>query len=198
MRNIRKALLAFAGMLSVTSAMAQEPWPSRRITIVVPYSAGTAPDIIARLLGDKLSTRLSQPVIIENKTGAGGLIGTEYAAGAQDGGHTLFLGSLDSQAILGHLHTKRKFDPLTAFKPISLLARISNVVAVSPSTGVNTFQELIAVGKTDRVLTYATPGVGTNLHLMGELISQRTGVKLSHVPYRSASAPLYRCHERPR
>ncbi len=171
----------------VATSSAQEGWPTRPISLVVPYSAGTAPDVIARLLGDQLSARLGQPVVIDNKTGAGGLIGTEFAAGSKNDGYTLFLGSLDTQAIIGHLYVNRKFDPATALVPISILARIENIVAASPMLNITSMQELFNAGKQGRSFTFATPGVGTNLHLIGELIKLRTGVNLTHVPYRAAS-----------
>ena len=99
-------LFAFAG-----TAHAQDAWPSRTITIVVPYAAGTAPDFIARQFGDALSRRVGQPVVIESKLGAGGLIGTEYASRQKADGYTLFLGSKDTNAVIGHLYPKRNFDP---------------------------------------------------------------------------------------
>ena len=104
----------------VTTATAQEAWPSRSITIICPYAAGTTPDIIARQFGDALSKRLGQPVIVESKLGAGGLLGTEYAAAQKPDGYTLLLGSKDTNAVLGHLYTKRNFDPNKALVPISL------------------------------------------------------------------------------
>ncbi|MGE0034052.1 MAG: Bug family tripartite tricarboxylate transporter substrate binding protein [Xanthobacteraceae bacterium] len=182
--------LAALVALSVVAAKApaQEQWPSRPINLIVPYAAGTAPDVIARLLSDQLSVRLGQPVVVDNKTGAGGLIGTEAAAGSKNDGYTLFLGSLDTQAIIGHLYTKRKHDPATALVPISILGRIVNVIAASPALNIGSMKELLEAGKQGRTFTFATPGVGTNLHLIGELIKQRTGVNLNHVPYRAASA----------
>jgi tripartite-type tricarboxylate transporter receptor subunit TctC len=138
-------------------------------------------------LGDHLANRLGQPVVVDNRTGAGGLIGAQFAAGSANDGYTLFLGSLDTQAIIGHLYASRKFDPVTTLAPISLLARIVNVIAASPKLDVNSMQDLLDAGKKGRSFTFATPGVGTNLHLIGELIKQSTGLNLTHVPYRAAS-----------
>ncbi len=185
MIHFRAILIMLFGL--TTTVVAQEPYPSRAINLVVPYAAGTAPDVIARLLGDQLSVRLGQPVIIDNKTGAGGLIGTEFAAGSKNDGYTLFLGTLDTQAIIGHLYTNRKFDPATALTPISILGRTVSLVAASPLLKIGSMQELLTAGKQGRSFTFATPGVGTNLHLIGELIKLRTGVNLAHVPYRAAS-----------
>lgn len=177
-------LVALFGM--VAAAPAQEHWPSHPVTLIVPYPPGTAPDTIARMVGDQLSARIGQPVVIENRTGAGGLIGTEAAAKAKNDGYTLFLGSLDTQAIIGHLYHP-KFDPVTAFAPISLLGRISNVIVGSPKLKVNSIQELIAAGKKGQSFTFGSPGVGTNLHLIGELLKLKTGINLVHVPYRVSS-----------
>jgi tripartite-type tricarboxylate transporter receptor subunit TctC len=169
----------------VASANAQERWPSRTITIVVPYSAGTAPDVIARQFGDALSARVGQPVVIDNKLGAGGLIGTEYAAAAKPDGYTLFLGTKDTQAVIAHLYTSRKFDPTQALTPISLLGRIVNVIVAGTDLNINSMKELIEASHKGRNFTFASPGVGTNLHLLGELIKSEEKLNLTHVPYRN-------------
>jgi tripartite-type tricarboxylate transporter receptor subunit TctC len=168
----------------VSSAAAQETWPAHTITIICPYPAGVVPDTIARTLAAELSSRLKQPVIVENRIGAGGEIGTEYAAHARNDGYTLFLGSFDTQAILGYVY-KQMPNPVTAFAPISLLARIYNVVAATPSLEIDSIADLVS--NKDRAITYATPGIGTNMHLFGEMIRQRTGANLVHVPYRNAA-----------
>ena len=178
--------MIFAILLGLAaSANAQERWPSRTITIVVPYSAGTAPDVIARQFGEALSVRVGQPVVIDNKLGAGGLIGTEYAAAAKPDGYTLFLGTKDTQAIIGHLYTSRKFDPTKALTPISLLGRIVNVIVAGPDLSVNSMKGLVEASRKGRNFTFASPGVGTNLHLLGELIKTRESLNLTHVPYRN-------------
>jgi tripartite-type tricarboxylate transporter receptor subunit TctC len=168
-------------------AAAQDGWPRKAVTIVVPYSAGTAPDVIARVLAEELSPRLGQPVLIDNRTGAGGLIGTEYAATAEGDGYTLLLGSLDTQAVLGHLYVKHKFDPVGAFAPISQLARIVNVIGTSPSSGIHSINDLIEGSRQGRSFTFGTPGMGTNLHVLGELIKLQGKINMVHVPYRVAS-----------
>ncbi|MCC6779110.1 MAG: tripartite tricarboxylate transporter substrate binding protein [Hyphomicrobiales bacterium] len=163
---------------------AQDKWPSRQVTIVVPYGAGTAPDLFARIAADELSPRVGQPILVDNKAGSGGLIGTEFAAAAAPDGYTLFLGSIDTQAVIGHLHPNRKVDPVKALAPISLLARITDVVAASPVLDVKDMAELVAAAKNGRTFSFGTPGVGTNLHLLGELIKLRLGIDMLHVPYR--------------
>ncbi len=178
--------MIFATLLALAvPATAQDVYPSRTITIVCPYAAGTTPDIIARQFGDALSQRLGQPVIIESKLGAGGLLGTEYAAAQKPDGYTLFLGSKDTNAVLGHLYPKRNFDPNKALVPISLLGTIDNAFVVSPSLGINTLKEFIEVSKKGRTFTFASPGVGTNLHLLGELLRANEKLNMTHVPYRA-------------
>mgnify|MGYP001807599873 CR=1 FL=1 len=186
---MKRLLLSIAIILGLSAAAsAQDRWPSRPVTLIVPYAAGSAPDTIARMLAEALSARIGQPVVVDNRTGAGGLIGTEAAAAAPNDGYTVFLGSLDTQAVIGHLY-KTKHDPATAFAPVSQLARIFNVVVASPQLNISSMRELIDTSKkTGKSFTFATPGVGTNLHLLGELIKLQTGLDLTHVPYRAASA----------
>ncbi len=169
----------------ITSATAQDAYPTRTMTIVVPYAGGTAPDIIARQFGDALSQRLKQPVVIDNKLGAGGLIGTEYAAAQKPDGYTLFPGSKDTNAVLAHLYTKRNFDPNKALVPISLLATIDNAIVVGSELGINSLKELVDASHKGRNFTFASPGIGTNLHLLGELVRDRENLHFTHVPYRS-------------
>lgn len=173
-------LFAFAG-----TAHAQDAWPSRTITIVVPYAAGTAPDFIARQFGDALSRKVGQPVVIESKIGAGGLIGTEYAARQKPDGYTLFLGSKDTNAVIGHLYPKRNFDPNKVLTPVALLGTIDNALVVGNDLGINSLKELIEASRKGRKFTFASPGVGTNLHLLGELVRERENLNLTHVPYKS-------------
>lgn len=167
------------------SANAQEAWPSRTITIICPYAAGTTPDIIARQFADALSQRVKQPVVVESKLGAGGLIGTEYAAAQKPDGYTLFLGSKDTNAVLGHLYTKRNFDPNKALVPISLLGTIDNAFVVGPQLGINSLKDFIEASRKGRTFTFASPGVGTNLHLLGELLRVQEKLNMTHVPYRA-------------
>jgi tripartite-type tricarboxylate transporter receptor subunit TctC len=178
--------IVFAALLALAvPAHAQDAYPSRTITIVAPYAAGTAPDFIARQFADGLSKRLGQSVIIDNRLGAGGLVGTEYAGHAKPDGYTLFLGSKDTNAVLGHLYTNRKFDPNKALTPVSLLATIDNAFVVGPSVNINSLKELIDASKKGRTFTFASPGVGTNLHLLGELLRLRENLHFTHVPYRA-------------
>lgn len=182
-RFISTALAALFALAAPVSA--QDAYPSRTITIVCPYAAGTTPDIIARQFADALSKRVGQPVVVESKLGAAGLLGTEYAASQKPDGYTLFLGSKDTQAIVGHLYTKRNFDPNKALVPISLLGTIDNAFVVGPELGINTLKEFIDASRKGRTFTFASPGVGTNLHLLGELLRVEEKLNMTHVPYRA-------------
>jgi len=182
---IRTILACLLGLAATAAANAQDAWPSRAITIVCPYAAGTTPDIIARQFGDALSKRLGQPVVVESKLGAGGLLGTEYAAAQKPDGYTLFLGGKDTNAVIGHLYTKRNFDPNKALVPISLLGTIDNAFVVAPELGIATLKDFIEASKKGRNFTYASPGVGTNLHLLGELLRDQEKLNMTHVPYRA-------------
>lgn len=168
----------------VGAAQAQDAYPSRTVTLVCPYAAGTTPDIIARQFADALSQRLKQPVIVESKLGAGGLIGTEYAAAQKPDGYTLFLGSKDTNAVMAHLYPSHK-DPNETLTPISLLGTIDNAFVVSPSLGINSLKDFIEASRKGRTFTFASPGVGTNLHLLGELLRVHENLKMTHVPYRA-------------
>jgi tripartite-type tricarboxylate transporter receptor subunit TctC len=175
------AIIAFAAL---GAAFAAEPWPTRPVTIVVPYGAGGSPDLIARLVAKELSSRLGQSFVVENHLGAGGLVGVDYAAAAKPDGYTLLLGGIDTQAILGHLHPHEKINPTTAFVPISSLGRIADVIAASPHLQITSFAQLIDAGRKGRTFTFSTPGVGTSFHILGELIHLHENIPLTHVPYR--------------
>ena len=186
-----------AAMLAITAttASAAEPcaescadrWPARALTIVVPYGSGGAPDLAARLVAGQLASRLGQSVVVEDHPGAGGMIGSAYAATAKPDGYTLLLGTIDTQAILGHFQGgAHRINPTTAFVPISLLGRADDVIAASPQLAITSFSSLLDAHK-GRAFTFATPGVGTSFHILGEYIRWRESISLVHVPYRVAS-----------
>jgi tripartite-type tricarboxylate transporter receptor subunit TctC len=180
----RRVLLALACVLAVgvhVDASAQ-PYPAKSVKVIVPYGPGTAPDVIARIMSEALGKRLSQPFVVENRTGAGGKIGTEAAVASPADGYTLFLGSKDTQSILQYLYPTWSVKPNSGLVPILGLARIQNVIVTRAANPATTLQEVVALSRTKQ-LSYGTPGVGTNLHLMGELLASTQGMKLLHVPY---------------
>jgi tripartite-type tricarboxylate transporter receptor subunit TctC len=174
---------AIAAILAVGSAAAQT-WPAKPVRIIVPYGGGAAPDVVARMVAEELSPRLGQPIVVENRVGAGGKIGTEAVARAPADGYTLLLGSKDTHGVMQHLYPGWEVDPVRDFAPVSLLVRIQNVIAVNRDLPVTDLKSLVALGRT-RTLDYGTPGVGTNLHLLAESLRQASGMRLVHIPYRT-------------
>ncbi|MBF5007744.1 Bug family tripartite tricarboxylate transporter substrate binding protein [Diaphorobacter caeni] len=181
------------GVLTVGTAISchaqQQPYPTKAIRVIVPYGPGTAPDTIARIASDGLQKRLGQSLVIENRTGAGGKIGTEAAANATADGYTLFLGTKDSQSYLIHLHPTWSVKPDQALKPIAGLAKIENVLLTRNNASAPASLSAMLDTASKKELTYGSPGVGTNLHLMGELLkSGQKNVKLLHIPFSKSAA----------
>lgn len=176
--------MAFAALASAASA---QPYPSKAVRVIVPFGPGTAPDAIARVASDGLQKRLGQSFTVENRIGAGGKIGTQAAATATADGYTLFLGTRDSQSILGHLHPSWSVKPERQLTPIAGLARIDSVLLAQPAFPSDTLDGVLAMART-KELSYATPGVGTHLHLMGEQLKSSQGLQLLHVPYSKSAA----------
>ena len=170
-------------------ARAQSAWPQgRNIKLVVPFAAGGATDIIARIMADKLGQMWNCSIVVDNKGGAGGNIGTEAAARAEPNGETFLLVSV-GLATNPYLYPKLGYDPVGDFAPVSLVAMVPNMLIAGKHLPVTSTAELIAYGKANPgKLTYASSGVGTSIHLSGELFKKLTGVELTHVPYRG-SAP---------
>jgi tripartite-type tricarboxylate transporter receptor subunit TctC len=178
-------LAASVGSLSVLSIIAKaQDYPARQIRIVVNLAAGGGTDFVARLIGENVSRQLSQQVIIENKVGAGGLVGAEAAAKSLPDGYTL-LASHDVVASAPPI-TNSNVDYLKKLVPVIQLSQAPIVLTVHPSLGVNTVAELIMLAKQRPGLPYATSGAGTQQHYIGEWFAQIAGIKLEHVPYRGA------------
>lgn len=184
--NIASTLLV-AGLVAgaaSTPALAQASFPNRAMKIVVPFSAGGIVDSVARVVGDKLSSKYGQPVIVENRVGAGGVIGTEFVARSPADGYTLLMAS-PSHAVLKSLQKNVSWDPLRDFKAVAGIGVVPNVIVVHPSLPAKTMGELVQLAKkSDPPLTYATAGIGTSNHLSGELLAQEAGIRLTHVPYK--------------
>ena len=182
----RRAATLLAALLPlIGSAQAQE-WPTAKpITYVVPFTAGGSTDIVGRTIAHKLQESLKQSVVVENKPGQAGGIGAAYVAKATPDGYTLFGGTISTHAINASLYKKLTYDPMKDFEPITLVARLPNVLIVNAQLGVNSVQELIALIKKDPdKRTFASSGAGTSTHLAGEMLSDLIGVKLTHVPYK--------------
>jgi tripartite-type tricarboxylate transporter receptor subunit TctC len=178
------SLLVGAG----TGAFA-DTWPSRSIRLIVPFPAGGAADTIARIYADKLSEALKQPVVVDNRAGAGTAIAADAAAKADPDGYTLSLAPAGQLTILPHVNRSINYDPFKSFAPVSLLASVPYVVAASPDTPISNLKELVAAAKKDPgKLTYSSCGPGTLCHLSGEFFKSLTGTDLLHVPFKG-SAP---------
>jgi len=182
------------GVLAATPLFARsasaESYPNRTIRIIVPYPPGQASDVIARLLADRLTSVFGQPVITENRPGAGGNIGTETGARAPSDGYTLTIATA-ALPISKLVYPKLSFDPVADFTPVTLMTITPLVLVTAPRLGVNTVAELVAYAKTNPgKVTFASSGPGTSHHLSGELFAALAGVQLVHVPYRG-SAPAH-------
>jgi len=159
--------------------------------MIVPFTPGGGTDIMARLVADKLGRGLGQPVVVENKAGAGGTIGTELAARSEPNGYTLMMGSVSTISINPSLYKKLNINPIKDLAPIGLFASTPSVIAVPNNLPVNTLQELIAYAKTNPgKVNFGSAGSGTSHHLAGELFKQQAGVDAQHVPYKGSAPAL--------
>jgi len=183
-RALRGALLA--GLVLASGAAMAQTYPSKPIRWIIPFPPGGAMDVMARALAPKMAESLGQPVITENRPGAGGNIGSEVVAKAPPDGHTILIVSI-GQAVNPSLYPKMPFDPIKDFAPVSLVAIVPNVLVVNPSVKASSIPELIALAKAQPgKLTYASAGNGTSIHLAGELFTSMAGVDLVHVPYKGS------------
>ena len=183
--------LAAAALLAVGTgtALAQNSYPDKPITMIVPFSAGGTTDILARIVGQALNTELGQSVIIDNRPGAGGNIGGQAAARAAADGYTLFMGTVGTHAINAALYKKMPFDPIKDFAPLSRVANVPNLLVAHPSQPFKTVKEMIDYAKANPgKLNFGSSGSGSSIHLSGELFKSMTGIDMVHVPYKG-SAP---------
>jgi tripartite-type tricarboxylate transporter receptor subunit TctC len=174
----------------VNVAIAQ-PFPSKPARMIVPYPPGGSADILARAIGAKVGEGLGQPVVIDNRPGAGTIIGTEATAKSAPDGYTFMLGTVSSHAINPALNARLPFDPVKDFTPLSLVASIPFVMIVHPSVPARSVQEFVALAKSKPgQLNYSSAGNGTSNHLAGELLKSMAGVDLVHVPYKGSAPAL--------
>ena len=184
-----KAVAALLLMAAAHGASAQA-WPVKPVKLVVPFPAGGPTDVLSRAMADKLGTALGQPVVIENKPGAGGAIGADFVAKSAPDGYTLVMATTSTHSIGPYL-AKLPYDPQKDFTPIVWVGNATNILVVPPSLGVNSVQELIVLAKKDPgKLNYATSGVGTVVHLTTEYFASEAGVKLTHVPYKGVQLSI--------
>ena len=183
------ALLAALSINGPSQAQAQA-YPSRSITFLVPFTPGTGMDMIARTVGPKLSARLGQPVVVENKPGASGNIGAEMVARAAPDGYTVMIGA-NTMLIAASLYKNVPFDPLKDFAPVSQAAYGTLMLVTNAKSGIESVQDMIAKSRARAAsLTYASPGVGTPHHMSMELLKDLAGIDLLHVPYKGTAGAI--------
>jgi tripartite-type tricarboxylate transporter receptor subunit TctC len=191
MRRPRPFALCLLAALAAAVPAAAQTWPSRPITMVVPFPPGPALDLVARLVGIKLGEALGQNVVTENRTGANGMIGSSLVARAPPDGNMLLMTTASTHVTAVHLMKNLSYDPIRDFTPIVAAVEPVTCLVVSSTLPVNSVPELIAYAKArPGELSYGSSGVGSVFHLMGELFNQSAGVKINHVPYRGVAPAL--------
>jgi tripartite-type tricarboxylate transporter receptor subunit TctC len=186
-KRFRSVTLSFLLAISCAPARAQEHFPSRLITIVVPLTAGTTADILARLFAEGLSRRFDQRVVVSNRPGAGGVIAAQAVGTGPADGYTILLAN-SAHTILGALNKSLTFDPIASFAGIYLIGEAPAVVNVAPSLGVHTLAEFVALAKSSPgAINYGSAGIGTATHIAGAHFALQTGTQLVHVPYTVSS-----------
>jgi len=184
-------VLAAVALVALAGAAAAQAWPSKPVRWIVPFAPGGTTDILARTVGEKLSVALGQPVIVENKPGAGGGVGAELVAKAAPDGYTIMGGTISTHAINASLYKNLGYDPVRDFVPITLIARVPNMLVVNPSVPAKDVKELVALLRANPgKYSFASSGNGTSQHLSGELFKTMTGVDMQHIPYKGSPPAL--------
>ncbi len=175
----------------ILPAQAQSPLPGKVVKIIVPFQPGGAPDMMARLIGTELGKVWGQSVIVENRAGAGGSIGTEFVARAPADGTTLLLNGIATHGINPALYKSLSYDPVRDFTPLTMIGTLANVLLAGKNFPANNLQQLIDLARAHPgMYSYSSVGNGTSPHLCGELLCQMAGIKLTHVPYKGSAAAL--------
>ncbi len=183
---ILTTLASFCALGVVPGAQAQ-PYPSQPIKVIVPHSTGGSPDLLARIVAQKLTESLGQQVLVETRIGAGGMVGTNAIIGAAPDGYSLLLADSSAYAITPHMYRNVSFDPLKGLIPIMPAATVPLLLVVHPGLGVSTLKEFLALAKAKPGMFYASSSSGTPHHLAMELLKTRAGVNLVHVAYKGSS-----------
>ncbi|MBR0649197.1 tripartite tricarboxylate transporter substrate binding protein [Roseomonas terrae] len=184
-RRLAVSALALPALIGRAQAQA---FPDQPIRLIVPFAPGGPADLIARTVGRSMGEKLGKPVVVEARAGAGGLIGVDYVAKARPDGHTLVLASSGAMAVLPHLQPNMPFDPRTDLSPITQVLAVPQIVSSAPNLGPKSLAELVAMAKArPGQLTYGSAGIGSSLHLAGELLKLRAGIDIVHVPFRGAA-----------
>jgi tripartite-type tricarboxylate transporter receptor subunit TctC len=188
-RRALVAALCCAGLAGAVTAHAADAWPAKPITLVVPFSAGGTTDIVARIVGQKMSDALHQPVIVDNRGGAGGTLGAGVVARAAPDGYTIFMATI-AHAIAPALYHNLPYDFIKDFAPVGLVGTVPNVLIVNNTVPAKTVPELIAyIKKHPKQVNFGSAGIGSTEHLAGELFRSMTGTEITHIPYKGG-APM--------
>jgi tripartite-type tricarboxylate transporter receptor subunit TctC len=184
--------LALAGVILVTAAAkAMAAYPDKPIKLVIPYPPGGASDVVARVLSEKLTTRLGQSVIVENRPGANGMIATQYVAQAAGDGYTLLVANVGPTAVNPSLYKNLPYDPVKDFTPISMTTVFPIMLVTGADSSIKSVDDLIKKAKAEPgKLTFASAGPGSSNHLSGEMLNQMAGIKMVHVPYKGDAPAL--------
>ena len=188
--SLKISAVMLLGLTVGATAVAQtaDNYPNRSITMVVAFPAAGTTDILARLIGQKLTDKFKQTVVVENRPGAGGNIGTAFVAKAAPDGYTIMMGTIGTQSINPSLYKKMPYDAAKDFVPITRAAMVPNLLVVNKDAPYNTLAEMMAYGKANPgKLTYGSSGNGTTLHLSGELFNLMSGSKITHIPYKGST-----------
>jgi tripartite-type tricarboxylate transporter receptor subunit TctC len=182
-------LVSFSATAAFTAAGAD--YPQKPIRLIVPFAAGGGNDAVARTIAQRLSVGLAQQVVVDNRAGAGGIVGAELAAKAAPDGYTLFLGGVGSHAINPGVHRNLPYDPVKDFAPVSLIASAPLILVVNPAVPANSLREFIALAKANpQTLNYASNGSGSSSHLAAVMFESMTGTRMTHVPYKGLAPAL--------
>jgi len=188
---IRLILLAMLSVLAGAAAAQSPEWPDRPIRLIVPFPAGSSTDIIARIVAQKLGTRLGQQVVIENRAGASGNIGADAVAKAAPDGYTIGIATASTHAVAASLSASLPYDPIKDFAPVAMLGGQPYVLVVYPGVPARDFSELIALAKAKPgKLNYGSAGVASLAHLATALLASMAGIEIAHVPYKSSSQSM--------
>jgi tripartite-type tricarboxylate transporter receptor subunit TctC len=187
------ALFALASATLCGHAFAQSSaatFPDKPMKIVVTFTPGGAPDILARILSERLTTDWGQPVIVDNKPGAGGNLGADFVAKSPPDGYTIVVGTVGTHSINGAMYSKMPYDMVKDFTPITLLATTPNMLVVNNDVPAKNLKEFIALGKKEGKMTFASSGSGTSIHVSGELFKTMTGIDMVHIPYKGRATAI--------
>ncbi len=190
-RHVLNAATGLAAAMALPAAWAQTgPYPNRPIKMIVPFASGISPDVVARLIGDKLGQALGQPVVIDNRPGAGGMIGAEAAALAPADGYNLFFTVKAVMAIAPNVYPNGKYNPMKDFKGVAQILLVPHILTATPNAPYNTMKELVEYAKKNPgKIDFASLGVGSQPHVALEAWAARLGIKLNHVPYKTNPSP---------